>query len=74
MKWYSVNDFLPGKGVGYVIARVLNSDYSQFIYQAIHMGERWEFWDEEYWPKTRRDDKFKVTHWTYMPELNDSGF
>ena len=74
MKWYSVDNFLPGKGVGYVIARVLNGDSCQFIYQAIYTKKGWEFWGEEYWPDYRIADYFTVTHWAYMPELNDGGF
>ena len=70
MKWYSVDEFLPGKATGYVIARVLNSDYCQFIYQAIYTNKNWEFWDEMYFPGERMNE-IKVTHWAHMPELKD---
>lgn len=75
MKWHSVDEFLPGNGVGYVIARVLNADYCQFIYQAIYSRNGWEFWDEEYFPDGRlKEEGFRITHWTYMPDLMDGGF
>lgn len=75
MKWYSVDTFLPGIGAGYVIARCLNADDCQFIYQAIYSRGKWEFWDEEFWPEDRvKQDGFRVTHWTYMPEFHDGGF
>jgi len=70
MQWYSVNLFLPGQFTGYVIARVVNADDRQFIYQAYcHEGE-WEFWDEAYWPKNH-DRGFKVTHWMHMPDMEE---
>lgn len=75
MRWYSVDEFLPGNEIGYVIARVLNCDMCQFIYQAMYSDGKWEFWDEEYFPEERlKEDSIRVTHWTYMPELNDGGF
>lgn len=70
MNWFSVKKFLPGVGVGYVITRVENADGTEFIYQAIFHCGKWEFWDEEYWPEYRlKEEKFKVTHWTCMPEM-----
>jgi len=75
IKWYSTDEFLPGNNVGYVIARVLNADFCQFIYQAIHTRDGWEFWDEEFWPEDcKRKEEIKVTHWAYMPEFHDGGF
>lgn len=75
MKWYPVEQFLPGIGRGYVITRVLNSDCCQFIYMAMYSKNGWEFWDEECWDEdTKRKEGYKVTHWTYMPEFNDGGF
>lgn len=70
MQWYSVNLFLPGQSTGYVIARVLNADNCQFIYQAHYNEGAWEFWDEEYWPKDR-NEVFRVTHWMQMPNMGD---
>jgi len=69
MQWYSVNLILPGQFTGYVIARVLNADNCQFIYQALYRDGVWEFWDEEYWPSNR--EGFRVTHWTNMPKIGD---
>ena len=70
MRWIDVNNLLPGLAEGYVITRVENSDGTEFIYQAIYTCGKWEFWDQEYWPKERlEDEEFKVTHWTYMPNI-----
>lgn len=75
MQWYSVKQFLPAKGSGYVIVRTLNADYCQFVYQAMYVKGGWEFWDEEYWPEGRaKKEGMEVTHWTHMPELGDGGF
>ena len=74
MRWHPVDEFLPGQGSGYVIARVLNCDDCQFIYQAMYIAGKWEFWDEEYWPDDRKSEGFRVTHWTFAPEFNDGGF
>ena len=70
MNWISVSRYLPGVGSGYVIARVVNIDECDFVYMAIYSGGKWEFWDQEYWPDNY-DRKFKVTHWTHMPELGE---
>ena len=69
MKWYSTEKFMPGIGVGYVIALVLNCDECEFIYMALYLDGEWEFWDEEYWPEERRKEGLKITHWTYMPRF-----
>lgn len=70
MRWYSVNEFLPGQGTGYVMAYCLNEDECAFVYMAIHMEDRWQFWDEQYWPEGRnKDGGLKVTHWMYIPDL-----
>jgi len=70
MQWYSVNLILPSQFTGYVIARVINADNCEFIYQALYHKGEWEFWDEEYWPSDR-DDGFRVTHWMEMPNIGD---
>lgn len=75
MKWYKTDRLLPGEDIGYVIARALNADYCQFIYQAMYINGQWEFWDEEYWPDDRKKrDPLKVTHWAFLPEFEDGGF
>jgi len=70
MKWYSVNLFLPGISTGFVIARVLNDDNCQFIYQALYNEGAWKFLDDEYW-FSDRNEVFRVTHWTQMPNIGD---
>ena len=72
MIWYSAEEFVPF-GDGWVIARCINSDGVDFIYQAIFSPlDGWQFWDEEYWPEGRRQDEgFKVTHWAEIPTAGD---
>ena len=69
MQWYSVNLLLPGESTGYVLARVLNSDNCQFIYQARYDDGVWGFLDDGLWPSGR--EIFRVTHWTQMPDIGD---
>ena len=69
MQWYSVNLFLPGQFTGYVIARVLNADDHQFIYEAHYNEGVWEFLDDGLWPSGR--EIFRVTHWMEMPNIGD---
>ncbi len=71
MKWVSVYEYLPGKFSGYVITRCLNSDDCDFYYMAIYTDGEWEFWDEQYWPKGRRTEGFRVTHWCIPDEVLD---
>lgn len=74
MKWYDARELLPGNRIGYVITRCVNSDGTEFIYQAIYTRGEWKFLDEEYWTEHKPyDEKFQVTHWSDFPLFNHYG-
>jgi hypothetical protein len=65
MKWISVEEFLPGEKLNWVIVRCKNKDIEGFYFMAIHGFEGWDFFNDE------DKEGMIVTHWCIPDPIGD---
>lgn len=69
MEWISVDKYLPGKKVNWVIVRCINSDLYDFYFMANYY-EEWSFFDDD----ENRHLSMKITHWAIPDNVNEKDF